>query len=114
MTGRTGARPTSVSFPFTRRPTGRKPPKSKPRRKTPEDFISALTEPGDKPPVTYLLHRGDPKQPMEAIRPGGLTVLTPSGLPVELPEKDPKLATTGRRLAFARWLTGGSNLIVAR
>src|SRR5207249_10853890 len=68
-------------------------------RKPPEDFISALTEPADKPPVTYLLHRGDPKQPMEAIRPGGLTVLTPSGLPVELPEKDPKLATTGRRLA---------------
>ena len=83
-------------------------------RKPPEDFISALTEPGDKPPVTYLLHRGDPKQPKEAIRPGGLTVLTPSGQPVELPEKDPNLATTGRRLAFARWLTGGSNPIVAR
>ena len=46
-------------------------------RKPPEDFISALTEPADNPPVTYLFHRGDPKQPKEAIRPGGLSVLAP-------------------------------------
>src|SRR5258705_364239 len=75
--------------------------------KPPEDFISVLTEPADKPPVTYRFHRGDPKQPKEAIRPGVLTVLAPPGQPVELPEKDPELATSGRRLAFARWLTCG-------
>src|SRR5205823_10573739 len=45
---------------------------------------------------------------------GGLSVLAAPGLPVELPEKDPNLATSGRRLAFARWLTGGSNPLVAR
>jgi hypothetical protein len=83
-------------------------------RKPPEDFISALTEPADKPPVTYLFHRGDPRQPKEAIRPGGLSVLAPRGQQIELPEKDPNFATTGRRLAFARWLTGGSNPLVAR
>src|SRR5881397_1010109 len=83
-------------------------------RKPPEDFISALTEPADKPPVTYLFHRGDPKQPKEAIQPGGLSVLTPLGQPAELPEKDPALATSGRRLAFARWLTSGTNPLVAR
>jgi len=83
-------------------------------RKPPEDFISALTEPADKPPVTYLFHRGDPKQPKESIQPGGLSVLTPLGQPLELPEKDPNLATSGRRLAFARWLASGTNPLVAR
>src|SRR5580765_953533 len=83
-------------------------------RKPPEDFICALTEPADKPPVTYLFHRGDPKQPKEAIRPGGLSVLARPGQTLELPEKDPNFETTGRRLAFARWLTGGSNPLVAR
>ena len=83
-------------------------------RKPPEDFISALTEPADKPPVTYLFHRGDPKQPKEAIQPGGLSVLAPPGQPVELPEKDPNLLTSGRRLAFARWLASGTNPLVAR
>ena len=82
--------------------------------KPPEDFISVLTEPSDKPPVTYRFHRGDPKQPKEAIPPGGLSVLAPPGQSIELPEKNPELATSGRRLAFARWLTSGTNPLVAR
>ncbi len=83
-------------------------------RKPVEDFISVLTEPSDKVPVTYLFHRGDPKQPKDAIAPGGLTVLAPPGQSIALPEKDPDLATSGRRLAFARWLTSGTNPLVAR
>jgi len=85
--------------------------------KPPEDFISVLTEPAfptPAGPVTYRFHRGDPKQPKEAIPPGGLTVLAPPGQSVELPEKDPNLATSGRRLAFARWLTSPTNPLVAR
>ncbi|MBI3854049.1 MAG: PSD1 domain-containing protein [Verrucomicrobia bacterium] len=82
--------------------------------KPPEDFISVLTEPADKLPVTYRFHRGDPKQPKEAIHPGGLSVLAPPGQTVELPEKDPNLATSGRRLAFAHWLTSPTNPLVAR
>jgi hypothetical protein len=83
-------------------------------RKPPEDFVSVLTEPADKLPVTYRFHRGDPKQPKEAIHPGGLSVLAPPGQSSELPEKDPNLATSGRRLAFARWLTSSTNPLVAR
>jgi hypothetical protein len=83
-------------------------------RKPPEDFISVLTEPVDTLPVTYLFHRGDPKQPKEPILPGGLSVLTPPGQSVDLPAKNPDLATSGRRLAFARWLTSGTNPLVAR
>lgn len=83
-------------------------------RKPPEEFISVLTEPADKLPVTHLFHRGDPKQPREAIPPGGLSVLAPPGQSIDFPEKDPQLATSGRRLAFARWLTSGTNPLVAR
>ena len=83
-------------------------------RKPPEDFISVLTEPSDKVPVTYLFHRGDPKQPKEAIGPGGLSVLAAKGQSVDLPSENPNLATSGRRLAFAQWLTSGTNPLVAR
>src|SRR6266487_1027059 len=64
-------------------------------RKPPEDFISVLTEPSDKVPVTYRFHRGDPKQPKEAIHPGVLTVLAPPGQSFEFPEKGPNLPTSG-------------------
>src|SRR5438132_6404137 len=83
-------------------------------RKPPEDFICVLTEPADKLPVTYLFHRGDPKQPKEPILPGALSVLTAPGQSADLPSKNPDLATSGRRLAFARWLTSGTNPLVAR
>src|SRR6185436_11669736 len=83
-------------------------------RKPPEDFISVLTEPAGKVPVTYLFHRGDPKQPKDAIPPGGLSVLAPAGQCVELGPKDPALETSGRRLAYAKWLTSDENPLVAR
>lgn len=83
-------------------------------RKPPEDFVCGLTEPASAPPVTYVFHRGDPRQPGEPVPPGWLSVLTAPGQPPRLPEKDPALATSGRRLAFARWLTSGTNALVAR
>jgi hypothetical protein len=83
-------------------------------RKPPEDFITVLTEPAGKLPVTHVFHRGDPKQPKEAVPPGGLSVLAPAGECIELPEKNAELSTSGRRLAFAKWLTGGNNPLVAR
>ena len=83
------------------------------RGRPPEDFISALLE-ADKVPVTYLFHRGDPKQPKDAIAPGVLSVLSLHGKPMELPAKNPELSSSGRRLALARWLTSSTNPLVAR
>ena len=83
-------------------------------RKPPEDFISVVTEPSDKVPVTYLFHRGDPKQPKDPVRPGALSVLGPVDGSAEFADKDSSLASSGRRLAFARWLTSGTNPLVAR
>ncbi|MEW6156134.1 MAG: PSD1 and planctomycete cytochrome C domain-containing protein [Verrucomicrobiota bacterium] len=83
-------------------------------RKPVEDFIAALTEPVDNLPVTYLFHRGDHKQPKGAVPPGVLSVLVPPGTSVDLPPKETHIHTSGRRLAFARWLTSGTNPLVAR
>lgn len=83
-------------------------------RKPPEDFISALTEPADRIPETHVFHRGDYRQAREAMLPGGLSVLGAGGKPAEFAAKDSSLDTTGRRLAFTRWLTSGTNPLVAR
>jgi hypothetical protein len=79
-----------------------------------EDFISVLTEPADHQPVTQVFHRGDYRQPRQTVQPGGLSVLGAEGKPVEFPSDDPELPTSGRRLAFAEWLTSGTNPLVAR
>ncbi|HAB17448.1 MAG TPA: hypothetical protein DCE44_13480, partial [Verrucomicrobiales bacterium] len=83
-------------------------------RKPAEDFISVLTEPADHLPVTYVFHRGDYHQPKDPVAPSGLSVLGRNAIPMEIPSDDPTLATSGRRLAFARWLTSGTNALVAR
>ena len=83
-------------------------------RKPPEDFLAVLTEPADSLPITHVLHRGDYRQPREAVPPGGLSVVGHEGQPVEFAAKDAELPTTGRRLAFARWLVSPGNPLVAR
>ena len=77
------------------------------------ESIRALTEIPGKVPPTHLFDRGDFLAPREVIAPGTLSVLARHGLN-EVPEKNPKLATTGRRLAFADWLTHPRNPLTAR
>lgn len=83
-------------------------------RKPAEDFISVLTETPGTVPVTYRFHRGDPHQPKEPILPGVLSILEEPGHRVDFPEKSPSLPTTGRRLAFARWVASTNNPLFAR
>ena len=79
-----------------------------------EPFVRALSEPiGKSPPPTYLFDRGDYQQPRQQVSPGELTVLT-SFRPLEVPVNDPSRPTTGRRLAYARWLTSGEHPLTAR
>jgi mono/diheme cytochrome c family protein len=75
--------------------------------------IPALTEVPGTVPQTFLFQRGDHQDPKEAVPPGGLTILAPLGLP-GIPEKDPALPTTGRRLTFAKQLTSGVHPLTAR
>jgi len=83
-------------------------------RKPVEDFLSVLSEPIAAVPVTYRFHRGDPKQPKEAILPGTLSVLAPRGHPADLPLPPECPPTSRRRLAFAKWVTSPNNPLLAR
>ncbi len=83
-------------------------------KKPKQEFVRAVWEPTDKPPSpTNLLLRGDPEQPDREVAPRELTVLT-SARSVDIPADDPAHPTTGRRLAYARWLTSGDHPLVAR
>ncbi len=77
-----------------------------------EDFVPVLCEVPGHVPTTHLFRRGDYTQPKAAVEPGGLTVLA-DGDPLKL-AKDAALPTTGRRLAFAHWLTDGRHPLTAR
>ena len=84
-------------------------------KKPVEDFVRALTEIPGQVPATHVFHRGDPEQPRQAVSPGGLSVL--DGLPLPPPPlagASGLLPTTGRRSAFARWLTDPRHPLTAR
>jgi len=78
-----------------------------------EGRIMALTEVKGQVPATKLFHRGDHDQPKQTITPGELSVLA---TPRIEPFKPAAVAggSTGRRLAYAQWLTSGQHPLVAR
>ncbi|MCA9083621.1 MAG: DUF1549 domain-containing protein, partial [Planctomycetaceae bacterium] len=83
-------------------------------KKPAEEFVRALTEPANHVPETRLFHRGDHQQPKQTIAPAGLSVTSPEDERPEFPLNSDTLPTTGRRLAFAKWLTSGRHPLVAR
>ncbi len=83
-------------------------------KKPPEPFVRALLEPSGHAPETKLFHRGDHQQPKQTVLPAAPTVAVPEGERVEFPINDDDLPTTGRRLAFARWLASSENPLTPR
>jgi hypothetical protein len=83
-------------------------------KKPTEPFVRALTEIHDQVPTTHLFYRGDFKQPLQEVRPAGLTISSQPGEPFEISPNSEDLPTTGRRLAYARWLFSGSHPLVGR
>jgi hypothetical protein len=83
-----------------------------------EDFVPCLSETPGKIPQTYVFIRGDVNQPKQAVEPGELSVLSgvrqAASLPCSIPQDDPSVPTSGRRLAYARWLTSGEQPLVPR
>ena len=78
--------------------------------KPPEGRVSVLVEPLNANPKSELHNRGDHAQPRQLVTPGELSILGNPAFPVD----DPKLPTTGRRLAYAQWLTSGQHPLVGR
>ena len=82
-------------------------------KKKEERFLRVLTEPVNaEPPETFVFHRGDHENPGAAVKPAEISVLAVSAAAV--PVNDATQATSGRRLAYARWLTGGRHPLLAR
>lgn len=85
------------------------------RAKKPKpDLIRVATEDPKHVPVTKVFHRGDHNSPAgDSIVPAGLTVVsaTPD---LAFPVNDKRLTSTGRRLAYANYLTDGGHPLVAR
>ncbi len=78
-----------------------------------EEFLRVALELRDRVPATHVLHRGDPAQPKEEVGPGELTVLATAAVsPFEPAVVEG--GSSGRRLAYARWLTSGGHPLVAR
>lgn len=75
-----------------------------------EGMLTVVTEVAGEVPKSALHHRGDHEQTKTEVTPGELSVLQGP----ELAKPDPALASTGRRLAYAKWLTSGTHPLVAR
>ena len=80
-----------------------------------EGFVAVMAEVPGRVPVTKLFHRGDSRQPTGPdLAPADLTIAAPDGKRFEIPSKDVKLPSTGRRLAWAKHLTDGTHPLFGR
>jgi len=73
--------------------------------------ILSVKESGTQPLPSFIRIRGNPNVKGPAIEPGFISVLSPPPPEIEMPAHG---ESTGRRLAFAEWLTGGENPLTAR
>jgi hypothetical protein len=75
----------------------------------PEYAMGPVEQPGPLP-KTHVLHRGDPEQPRDEVQPADLFVIAKG----KALEAKPAPESSGRRLAFARYLTDGRHPLTAR
>jgi cytochrome c553 len=76
-----------------------------------DNFVAPFSEAPNHKPVTYLFFRGDHNAPKDPVAPGGLSILDEQSL---IPDDDPNLPTTGRRLALAQHLTRNTHPLLTR
>jgi len=76
------------------------------RRPPPIGRLALVSDLEGKPPVVRLLHRGEYKSPGDEVQAGAPHVLAESTNPADLAQMTQvDAASTGQRLAFARWIT---------
>ena len=85
-----------------------------------EEFVMVLNETPNVIPPTFLFSRGEHFAPKQQLEPAELSILADGRKPMAesrqlniLPD-DPALPTSGRRLAYTRWLTSGQHPLLAR
>ncbi|HWB13247.1 MAG TPA: PSD1 and planctomycete cytochrome C domain-containing protein [Pirellulales bacterium] len=79
-----------------------------------EDFVSVANELQGTLPATHVFYRGDYRQPKQEVLPGDLTIAAADGQRLEIAGDDPRLPTSGRRLALARHLMSGKHPLTGR
>ena len=80
-------------------------------RPKPPAAVMAITNMEGKPPQGFLLKRGDYRQKGEAVSPGFLSVLSPTGAGMAAPVGEPGRCS---RLRLAQWLTDPNHPLTAR
>ncbi len=88
--------------------------KAEDARRTKFPTIRAIYDQDGTPPPTRVLAKGDPLAPGEEVQPGVPVVLDDPSRPFRIDPKTADPATTGRRLAFAEWLTRPEHPLTAR
>ncbi len=83
-------------------------------RKPKEEFLRVMFETPGKAPLAKVFHRGDPRQPKDEVQPAGLSIAALPGQRPTFAADDKSVATSGRRLAYARWLTSPDHPLTAR
>lgn len=68
-------------------------------------LVAWITDLSPKAPEVHLLKRGSYFNPGPEVAPAALSVLSGDDEKLEIPAPGDEAATTGRRLAFARWAT---------
>lgn len=81
------------------------------RRKPWEEYGLCVSERGVEAPETFVLMRGSPESPGEKVEPKFLSILG-GEIPTIVP--NPQANTSGRRLAFANWVTASDNRLTSR
>jgi hypothetical protein len=81
------------------------------RRKPWSEYGMCVSEAGAVPPETYILLRGSPQARGDQVQPAFPSILGEAE-PELIPTPD--ATTSGRRLAFARWLTSPKNQLTSR
>jgi hypothetical protein len=76
--------------------------------------IRALYDQDADPPVTRILQRGDPSKPGDPVQPGVPAVLENGPESFRIPTTIQGAKTTGRRRAFAEWITRPDHPLTAR
>jgi hypothetical protein len=76
--------------------------------------IRMLNDIDSAPPPTYVLQRGDPLNPGEVVTPAAPDILSRAPKPFVVPAVEAGAKTTGRRRAFAEWLTQPEHPLTAR
>src|SRR5205823_2585987 len=83
-------------------------------RPTPPEKLAVLVDAVPDAPAHHILVRGQHNKPGREVKPGALAALSTPANTYRLDPRPGSAGTTGRRSAFARWVTSPENPLFAR